>query len=65
MTYDKGERQKHMRKGTRSIIFGAAILIGLATYKMASQVHQLQDFAILIGLVIGATVFALLRQLLL
>jgi hypothetical protein len=60
---DWGEKQ--LRKGTRSIVFGAAVLTGAAAYKMAQQTPQLEDFEILIGLVIGATVFALLRRLLL
>jgi hypothetical protein len=46
-------------------VFGAAVLTGGAAYKMALQSPQLEDFEILIGLVIGATVFALLRRLLL
>ena len=59
------DREKQLRKGTRSIVFGAAVLVGLAVYKMAEQIPELQDFEILIGLVIGATVFALLRRILL
>ncbi|MEE9539037.1 MAG: hypothetical protein V3W10_06865 [candidate division NC10 bacterium] len=59
---DLGEKQ--LRKGIRSIVFGAAVLTGGAAYKMAQQTPQLQDFEILIALVIGATVFALLRRLL-
>lgn len=65
MTQIGRERDKHLRKATRSIAFGAAVLIGLAAYKMTEQIPELQDFEILIGLVIGATVFALLRRLLL
>jgi hypothetical protein len=56
--------EKQLRKGTRSIVFGAAVLSGGAAYKMAQQSPQLEDFEILIGIVIGATVFALLRRLL-
>ena len=56
------DREKQLRKGTRSIVFGAAVLVGLAVYKMAEQIPQLQDFEILIGLLVGATVFAVLRR---
>ncbi len=59
------EREKQLRKGTRSIVFGLAVLIGLAVYKIAERIPELQDFEILLGLVIGATVFAILRRFLL
>lgn len=65
MSHSEDQRAKQMRKGTRSLVFGAAILIGLAVYKMAQQIPQLQDFGTLLALVTGATVFALLRRLLL
>jgi hypothetical protein len=65
MSHGGDRREKQLRKGTRSIVFGAAVLIGLAAYKMAQQVPQLQDFEILLGLVSGATVFAILRRFLL
>lgn len=65
MRQGKEERGKHLRKGIRSIVFGAAVLIGGAVYKMAEQIPQLEDFRILIGLVAGATVFAILRRVLL
>lgn len=55
-------RDTQLRKGIRSIIFGAAVLTGGAAYKLAEQIPQLEDFRILIGLVIGATVFAILRR---
>lgn len=62
MSQGGDRREKQLRKGTRSIVFGAAILIALAVYKMAQQIPQLQDFEILLALVIGATVFAILRR---
>lgn len=62
MSQGGDRREKQLRKGTRSIVFGAAILIALAVYKMAQQIPQLQDFGILLALVIGATVFAILRR---
>ena len=65
MSQGGDHREKQLRKGTRSIVFGAAILIALAVYKMAQQIPQLQDFEILLALVIGATVFAILRRFLL
>ncbi|MFQ5962087.1 MAG: hypothetical protein ACE5MG_11890 [Candidatus Methylomirabilales bacterium] len=65
MSHGEDQREKQLRKGTRSIVFGAAILIALAVYKMAQQIPQLQDFEILLALVIGATVFAILRRVLL
>ncbi|MFQ5847690.1 MAG: hypothetical protein ACE5IQ_08515 [Candidatus Methylomirabilales bacterium] len=65
MSHGGDRREKQLRKGTRSIVFGAAVLIGLAVFKMAQQIPQLQDFEILLGLVIGATVFAILRRFLL
>lgn len=65
MSRGEDQREKQLRKGTRSIVFGAAILIGLAVYKMAEQIPQWQDFKILLALVIGATVFAILRRVLL
>ena len=65
MTETGRDRDKRLRKATRSIVFGAAVLIGLAAYKMTEQIPALQDFEILIGLVIGATVFAFLRRFLL
>jgi hypothetical protein len=57
-------REKQLRKAMRSLVFGTAVLAGLAVYKMAQQVPQLQDFETLLALVTGATVFALLRRLL-
>jgi predicted Ser/Thr protein kinase len=65
MGHSEDRHEKQLRKGTRSIVFGVAVLIGLAVYKMAEQIPQLQDFKILFALVIGATVFALLRRVLL
>ncbi|MFQ5804717.1 MAG: hypothetical protein ACE5JQ_17650 [Candidatus Methylomirabilales bacterium] len=65
MSRSGDEREKRLRKDTRRIVFGVAVLIGLAAYKMAEQIPQLQDWETLIGLVIGATVFALLRRFLL
>jgi uncharacterized membrane protein YoaT (DUF817 family) len=65
MGHGEDQREKQLRKGTRSIVFGAAILIGLAVYKTAEQIPQLKDFEILLAVVIGATVFALLRRVLL
>lgn len=65
MSQTRKERQKHLRKGTRSIVFGAAVLIGLAAYKVAGEIPQLHDFETILALVIGATVFALLRRVLL
>ena len=65
MSRSGDEREKRLRKATRNIVFGAAVLIGLAAYKMAEQVPQLQDFEALAGLVIGATVYAILRRFLL
>ncbi|MEE8228804.1 MAG: hypothetical protein V3R69_02930 [candidate division NC10 bacterium] len=65
MSHGGDRREKQLRKGTRSIVFGAAILIGTAAYKMAQQVPQLQDFETLLALVTGATVFAILRRVLL
>lgn len=63
---ETGERHtRQLRKGVRSIVFGAAVLAGLAVYKVAAQIPELQDFATLFGLVIGATVFAVLRRFLL
>lgn len=54
-----------MRKGIRSVVFGAAVLTGLAVFEIAERIPQLQDFEILLGLVTGATVFAVLRRVLL
>lgn len=65
MGHGEVRHEKQLRKGTRSIVFGVAVLVGLAVYKMAEQIPQLQDFRILLALVIGATVFALLRRVLL
>lgn len=65
MRQGKEERGKQLRKGIRSIVFGAAVLTGGAAYRLAEQIPQLEDFRILIGLVIGATVFAILRRVLL
>ncbi|MFQ5538741.1 MAG: hypothetical protein ACE5GJ_14995 [Gemmatimonadota bacterium] len=65
MSHGEDYREKQLRKGTRSLVFGAAVLIGLAVYKMAQQIPQLQDFETLLALVTGATVFALLRRFLL
>lgn len=65
MSQGRDELDKHLRKGTRSIVFGAAVLIGMAVYKIAEQIPQLQDFETLLAIVTGATVFAILRRILL
>lgn len=59
------QHTRQLRKGIRSIVFGAAVLTGMAAYKLAEQIPALQDFGTLLGLVIGATVFAILRRVLL
>lgn len=65
MSETREQRNKQLRKGIRSIVFGAAVLTGMAVYKVAEQIPELQDFETLLGLVIGATVFAVLRRFLL
>ncbi|MFQ5804729.1 MAG: hypothetical protein ACE5JQ_17710 [Candidatus Methylomirabilales bacterium] len=65
MSQSGREREKHLRKGTRSIAFGAAVLVGLAVFKIAERIPQFQDFETLLGLLIGGMVFAILRRLLL
>ncbi len=64
MSHGEDWGEKQLRKGTRSIVFGAAVLTAGAAYKMAQQIPQLEDFEILLALVIGATVFAILRRVL-
>ena len=65
MSHGGDRHEEQLRKGTRSIVLGVAILSGTAAYKMAQQVPQLKDFEPLLALVIGATVFAILRRFLL
>ncbi len=51
-----------MRKGIRSIVFGAAVLIGPAAFQIAERIPQLQDFKILLGILVGVAAFGLLRK---
>ncbi len=65
MSRTRDEREKHLRKAVRSIVFGLGVLCGLAAYKIAGLFPQLEDFETLLGLAVGATVFAVLRRVLL